>query len=378
MIGRNRLFFYTLSGVLSTLLVLLGSHRRVDESDVVADPAILLGKNKPDLLLRRSPDASSLESVSRVLLDAPEPTPQPRRRQKPAVAPWTKLMQKDGSTFPRSFFFSEVERLSEYGLVVQDFDKEQRKSVAKQMQTRLCTRSKKFADNKYDANKCNQRLTLLRCATCTEVDGSWYSASSVTGAVFGKVDSNSTVHYPNYNDGPYAYQQIDIGVPIANSDDKLQTFAMHLGESVKKFREGLLGKRIAIRLLITRFRNEAFESEEALEEFRNELVRKAAIDRPGDSIEFVNVEEDTFSRAKAINTLHASACQTKDCVFACTDVDMNIVSDFFRNALLFPFPGTAAYFPIMWSEFNPETVELADNFLTESAQWKYTDHHVSP
>ncbi len=361
MLGNCRIVAYGIAIAISTVLSILSTYDRVDEVAQHFHEQAPLSPATQTLSLESNPN--NLEP--KIL--AP----------KPVIAPWTKLMEIDGHTYPRSFVFSEVRKLDDYGLKLRTYDESHRKKVQSLMEDRLCKRAGKFAATKYDANKCNQGIDLLKCSSCSELDGSWYTMSSVTGAVFGKAEQTASLRFPFYNDGPFAYQQLDIAVPISGQDAKLKTFALHLGSSIKKFRQGLLGSRIAIRLLITRFQNEHFENQQAMEEFQSELIRRAELDRPGDSVEFVAVEEPSFSRAKAVNVLHSVACHNDDCVLACTDVDMNINSRFLRNALLFPFPGAAAYFPIMWSEFSPDTVHLVDKFLTESAQWKYTDHHVS-
>jgi hypothetical protein len=291
------------------------------------------------------------------------------------IAPWTILIKEGAHTHPRSFIFTEVGKLDDYGLRLRKYDEEQRKYIKKELKDRLCHRAKKFAATKYDAQKCDQGMDLWRCTTCSEVDGGWYVASSVTGSVFGKADHNNHIRFPHYNDGPFMFQQLDIVVPIAREDEKLEAFARHLGSSVRKFRESLQGRRVAVRLLITRFADEAFESEEAQTALQKKLIKRAELGRPGDSVEFVNVAETAFSRAKAVNALHSAACHSQDCVLACTDVDMHITSHFLRNALTFAFPGASAYFPIMWSEFNPETKQLTDRFLPQSAPWIFTDHH---
>lgn len=371
MIGSCRLVLYGVAVTFSTLLSILSTYDRIDQD---ATNLIHRGEGFHGLMhnqLNSNINYHGQSDTNKIN------APQLRRATpvKPVIAPWTKLIQKDGRSFPRSFVFSEVTRLSDYGLMPQAFDLDRHREVQKLLLDRLCKRSKKFATTKYDANKCDIGLELWKCSTCSELDGSWYVASSVTGSVFGKAEQDMSLSYPFYNDGPYIYQQLEIAVPISGQDEKLRLFALHLGSSIKKFREGLQGNRIAIRLLITRFQNEQFESEEAMQAFQNLLIKNAELDRPGDAVEFVAVDQASFSRAKAVNALHAVACHHNDCVLACTDVDMYITSKFLRNALVLPFPGAAAYFPIMWSEFNPETVDLADKFLTESAQWKFTDHH---
>ena len=62
-----------------------------------------------------------------------------------------------------------------------------------------------------------------------------------------------------------------------------------------------------------------------------------------------------FSRAKAINALHRVAYHEDNTALAVVDVDLSIGPGFLRNALTYPFPQASAYFPIMWSEYNPET-----------------------
>jgi hypothetical protein len=365
MIGSCRLIVYGVAVTFSTILSILSTYNRIDQD------ANNLHREGFSVPLVRAPNN----------LDEPSSSPLIRKVTapiiKPVIAPWTKLITKDGHSYPRSFIFSEVTRMDDYGLKLRKFDHEQREQVEKLLKDRLCKRTRKFATTKYDANKCDKGLEIWKCTSCSELDGSWYAASSVTGSVFGKAERDTTVGFPFYNDGPFFYQQLDIAVPISGQDDKLKLFALHLGSSVKKFREGLQGSRIAIRLLITRFQNEEFTSEEEMKAFQNLLTKNAELDRPGDSVEFVAVDQTSFSRAKAVNALHAVACHDDDCALACTDVDMDISSKFLRNALVFAFPGASAYFPIMWSEFNPETVDLADKFMTQSAKWKFTDHHVS-
>jgi len=372
MIGRIRLVVYGVVIALSTLLSILSTYDQIDREVHRPDPTRMT-----QLIRRSTPVVTAVSTVTKLqeIVAQVEPIVAKKIPAKPVIAPWTTLVSKGGHNFPRSFVFSEVSKLDDYGLKLRKYDDEQRKTVRRLLVDRLCHIAKKFASTKYDAQKCDQGLELWKCTTCSELDGSWYMASSVTGSAFGKADQDNTIRFPFYNDGPFMYQQLDIVVPIAHEDEKLMAFARHLGSSVKKFRESLQGRRVAIRLMITRFLDEAFESEEQQVAFQNTLIKKAELGRPGDSVEFINVAETAFSRAKAVNALHAAACHSDDCVLACTDVDMRITSHFLRNALMLAFPGASAYFPIMWSEFNPETTQLTDKFLPGSAKWVFTDHH---
>jgi hypothetical protein len=292
------------------------------------------------------------------------------------IAPWTKLARKGDKTYPRSFVFASIGN-REYGMKLRDYDSEQILQIQEQMESRLCIRSAKYSSSTQAARKCKQKSELLKCISCSEVDGTWYSASSVTGAAFGRVDTESQIIYPNYNDGPFMHQQLDIAVPISGQDEKLEKFADRLGDSIRKFRAGLAGSKITIRLLVTRFQNEQFSSTGEMQAFRDKLKKSAALDRPGDSVLFVTVKASEFNRAKAANTLHREACHRDDCAVAVMDVDMHIASGFLRNAIMFAFAGASAYFPIMWSEYNPETVKLVEQFSPAIKKSSYSEHRVS-
>ena len=153
------------------------------------------------------------------------------------------------------------------------------------------------------------------------------------------------MHFPNYNDGPFMFQQLDIAIPIAGQDDKLRRFAAKLGTSIKKFRSGMFGATITVRLLVTRF---TFDSPsigtDELEEFRLHLAEAAGLVDVADEVVFVEVKDSSeFSRAKAVNALHQQTYHGDSSVLAVVDVDLSIKSKFLRNALTYPFPnGTLA------------------------------------
>lgn len=264
------------------------------------------------------------------------------------VAPWTKpgknQLESNGEMNEvehRSFVFAESAKLdSDYGVPMTAIDKYENEQIKKDAMRRLCTRSEKFSQNAQPALRCKQNLELLRCISCSESDGTWYSAVSETGAVFGKVFNGTSLHFPSYNDGPFMYQQLDIAVPIAGQDDKLRRFAAKLGFSIKKFRSGMFGAKITIRLLITRF---SFDSPligtTELEEFRMHLAEATGLVDVADEVVFVEVDNvSEFSRAKAVNALHREAYHGDSSAFALIDVDLSIESKFLRNALTYPFP----------------------------------------
>lgn len=135
------------------------------------------------------------------------------------VAPWTILARNKHNpekVQPRSFVFAYIAKLdSDYGVSFSQADKRENEQIKKQTSHRLCARSTKFSGNYQGTFRCKINVELLRCVSCSEKDGIWYSAVSQTGAVFGQVYNGTSLNYPNFNDGPYMYQQLDIGVPIA-------------------------------------------------------------------------------------------------------------------------------------------------------------------
>jgi len=311
---------------------------------------------------------------------------------KPAlVAPWTRVITKDnGKTkLPRAFIFTEVVNLEDYAIKIKKYDEDEYSQLKSLLMNQICEKAKATTLpqklSSADQGKCKADLQVWKCSTCTGKDGAWYVGSSLTGSVFGQTDQgNPPIHFPsspagyseNKDSGPPFYKQLEIIVPIAHEDDKLKVFVQRLAGTVRKFRENHQGKQVALRLLITRFKDESFPSEKDQADVEKTLESKAGFNpAKGDSIKFIPVNEIKFSRAKAINALHKAACHEKHCVLACTDVDMSIGVQFLRNALMYPFPGATAYFPIMWSEYNPETRELADKFYPNIKQYYFNEHH---
>jgi len=267
------------------------------------------------------------------------------------VAPWTTPAKKteNDQIELRSFVFAETAKVdSAYGVPMTATDKSENEQLKREATRRLCARSNKLSKlskNAQPSNKCKQNLEFLRCISCSERDGTWYTAVSDTGSLFGKVFNGTTMHFPNYNDGPFMFQQLDIAIPIAGQDDKLRRFAAKLGTSIKKFRSGMFGATITVRLLVTRF---TFDSPsigtDELEEFRLHLAEAAGLVDVADEVVFVEVKDSfEFSRAKAVNALHQQTYHGDSSVLAVVDVDLSIKSKFLRNALTYPFPnGTLA------------------------------------
>jgi len=266
---------------------------------------------------------------------------------------------------------------SEYGVPMTTVDTNELEKIKREATRRLCARSKKSSEYGQATLRCKENLDVLRCVSCSELDGTWYTAVSETGALFGRVSNGTSLHFPNYNDGPFMYQQLDIAVPISGEDEKLRRFAAKLGPSIKKFRSGLFGAKITIRLLVTRFPYETPAiGTKNLEEFRLHLTKAASLEDIADEVVFVPVEGiSQFSRAKAVNALHRKTFHEDNSALAVIDVDLAIESKFFRNALTYTFPNASAYFPIMFSAYDPKSVEIVDKFIPNNKRYRFSYHH---
>lgn len=144
---------------------------------------------------------------------------------------------------------------------------------------------------------------------------------------------------------------------------------------------------LQFRLLVTRYPLDAQKTEADFRAFHQELSQLTTL--PLEQIEIVRVgqnnfiqDEDVdvdntmdqpddehdqspqlFNRANARNTLSAAACQTDDCILTAMDVDMQVLPIFFHNALTQVKPFIQSYFPVVFSEYNPTTVQVVQDFL---------------
>ncbi|CAB9522105.1 Chondroitin N-acetylgalactosaminyltransferase [Seminavis robusta] len=181
--------------------------------------------------------------------------------------------------------------------------------------------------------------------------------------------------------------QLDVLVPAFQRDDRLRVFAAKLGQAIQSYRYNHQQKDHAtmntghtlvitkFRLLVTRFAPERPSSE-----LQQELASLSGL--PVDQVVLVSSEEP-FTRARAANLLHDNACRRDACLVARMDVDMQVRANFFQTALDIvvagkrpdaplqnngphPHPPSCApddpviYFPVIWSAFNPESIQLIE------------------
>jgi hypothetical protein len=136
----------------------------------------------------------------------------------------------------------------------------------------------------------------------------------------------------------------------------LLRFAETLSQTVELVRDSPYGRDVQFRLLVSQH-----TSDKSLydENFQLELVNAAK----GIDVKLVLCNASNFHRAGTSNSLLREACQEKDCIVTLMDVDMEVRSSFIFNSLTFVHPQAAAYFPIVFSGFNPEAVRLVDHLV---------------
>jgi len=169
---------------------------------------------------------------------------------------------------------------------------------------------------------------------------------------------------------------LDLGVPLAHQDHRLLSFCRDLGPTISQFQRT---SNVRVRLLISRFPDEAFYQSDSTE-FRTKLAHLARL--PIDHIVLVDVPPHRattklFSRALALNVLHQATKKSSDSVLALLDVDMQVGPQFLQHALYWVAP-TIFYFPIVFSQFRPSTVELVkvvlptayDQFSIHAGLWR--------
>lgn len=190
--------------------------------------------------------------------------------------------------------------------------------------------------------------------------------------------------------------QLDVMVPVFERDERLRQFAIDLGQAIAAYRQkhepsieaGNNRSNATIgtfRLLVTRF-----SSEEKATAVKLQRVLAALTDLPLANIVMIASDDGIFSRARALNLLHGAACQAEHCMVSRLDVDMLVTDEFFNHAVQAVIlqetpPDDAyngawqtglqnfyrkygvnathyptAYFPIVWSAYNPQTVQLVE------------------
>lgn len=127
---------------------------------------------------------------------------------------------------------------------------------------------------------------------------------------------------------------------------------------------------LRFRLIITRYPLDTQKTEADFEVLHKELTQLTTL--PLENIEIIRVGHDAldveefplkFNRAHARNVLQDNACQVEACIVTAMDVDMQILPIYFHRALKNVIPVKQSYFPIVFSEYNPNTVQMVQDFL---------------
>ena len=186
------------------------------------------------------------------------------------------------------------------------------------------------------------------------------------------------LRFPEKNSGLHEFQQMDILVPCSGNDSGLLAFAAILGRSYRQFVIGGYGAGKKIRLLISRFSEDRRNDGMGEDRFRQRISASTLL-AGHDAVEFVNVESSSYNRGMALSALRQKACQSDDCLLAVVDVGVHIYPGFLRNCFTFVYPGESTYFPIFWSDFNPDSVSLVEAFYGKKQNpiHRFSPHRVS-
>ena len=257
-------------------------------------------------------------------------------------------------------------------------------------------------------------LEIVECITCesTTYGGRWMSAvSSTDGTAMAAVVSKNLDGSPRVQFASSAAEQTTIrteqqgktaavaantttttsatisrfgtvafAVPLACQDTKLRAFAESLQGVLSSF-----GPETCFQFFFTRYQGATCATPSTLTVSEVETLagmghRRANQERLKldchDRADIVDVAGEEFSRAQALNALHAragistaaaNAATTAPALLVVMDVDMRLTKAFLRNAMWFVAPGVSAYFPIVFSEYNPESVRRVESFYASSS-----------
>jgi hypothetical protein len=192
--------------------------------------------------------------------------------------------------------------------------------------------------------------------------------------------------------------QLDIMVPVFQRDDRLRVFAASLGKAIVDYKQNANNDGVpqisAFRLLVTRYSSDGTSRPNSTADFQSELAALAFL--PKNDIVMVHAPSgQAFSRSAARNLLHDNACPLDTCLATGMDVDMEIRQEFFQHAVqmvvlmqveeneskhvqkpskqqidrqILLHKNTSVptvYFPIVWSAYNPQSIQLVETFLRQ-------------
>jgi len=146
---------------------------------------------------------------------------------------------------------------------------------------------------------------------------------------YGKVLSSSSLDEAPRQEYEGRGLQMDLMVPVFDRDERLRLFAEKFAQGWADYRKTNVPLITTFRLLLARYGEEEQASAPALQ---SELANITGL--PMENIVMVYAPEgDTFSRARAMNLLHITACSSPKCLAAGLDVDMEVRKEFFSHAV---------------------------------------------
>jgi len=189
--------------------------------------------------------------------------------------------------------------------------------------------------------------------------------------------------------------QLDIMVPAYERNERLQLFARNLGKAIFEYHQqsvnaGVGERRITkFRLLVTRYTEQEKARSPA---FQRVLAKLTGLELP-DIVMVHSSDNAKFTRASALKLLHDAACHLESCLVSRLDVDIEVRPEFFDHAIQtvvlrhqppndsqnaeWQNPSKSntinnstptVYFPIVWSAYNPKSVELVEADFRQKGQ----------
>lgn len=221
-------------------------------------------------------------------------------------------------------------------------------------------------------------LQVHKCINCPASFhlGSWHTAVSPHGNLLARTDTKGRVLLQSAP-SDHQFTQLDFLIPVRNESEKILRFVETLCESVQDMTSSAMGQEVKARLILSSHPDDTWLASGA---YHRDVAQSSCVSSNLVEIVLAPCPSHDFHRSKASNCCLKQACREPDCVVTLIDVDMQVQSSYLFNVMSLVYPSATAYFPIVYSEFNPQTVNLANKalqrheILRKASTWQNVDH----
>ena len=211
-------------------------------------------------------------------------------------------------------------------------------------------------------------IQLRKCVGCSIQEGEWYTAVSPDGVSYHLVDHFTEEVTASYNT-PAPWKTFDIMVPVCKLNDRLLAFTKSLSDAVRIVANSPFVRGISFRMIVSRFPGDERLFDDIFIANLKQVAKSSTL-----QIIFADCNKSEFHRAEASNCLVERACHDQDCLLTLMDVDVEISAQYIYNALANTYPGTSAYFPMSYHQYNPASVSKVEDLLKNDAD-QFELHH---